>query len=149
MNKKATFSPHILSLSAIFILGQGVLIFPLMGTDEFGFSAYLIAVVGIMIFYPVISFLWNKINGGNIVFSLILLAVSVFSLFTASGTFKEIVDFVSKIILPDTSKFFISVILGIVVICFSLKPHESLLKFSLVSLVIIIGVILFYFIEFL
>ncbi len=138
---KATLSSHITALSAIFILGSGVISLPLKGADEFNFSAFIVSAVLLFVLYPLISFTLNKINCFAVV-----LAVMIFALFCGAEGFLEITRFVSEIILPDIPKFFICLIFGVTVIYFSLKQKEGILKFSLVSMVITGAVILFFFI---
>ena len=72
--------------------------------------------------------------------------VGIFALFVGAESILSLADFISKIVLPETPKFFIFLILGLSAVYFSLKKTESLLKFSLISLVLSGAVILFFFI---
>ena len=146
MNKKAEFSPHIVGLSALYILGNGVLIFPLSGTDEFGFSAYLIALLTLVIFYLAVSFLVNKKKFPKILSAICLLLVAVGALVVGAESFKDIINFAKEIVLPESSAFFIVLGFSCVAVYFALKPFETVFKFSLVSFVLVLIVILFFFI---
>ncbi len=146
MNKKISFSTHILSLSAIFILGNGALIFPLKATDSYGFLAYLISFSALAVFYPIVSLLCDKISiKSETAYGIVILTVGVLALFAAANTFRDLMSFISAIMLPQTPKFFIALLLGGVSVYFALKPYQSILKFALLSFVLIIGVILFFF----
>lgn len=146
MNKKAEFSPHIVGLSALYILGNGVLIFPLTGTDEFGFSAYLIALLALFIFYFSVSFLVDKIKAPKILSAVCLPLVAVGVLFVGAESFKDIINFAKEIVLPESSAFFIVLAFSCVAVYFALKPYQTVFKFSLVSFVLACIVILFFFI---
>ncbi len=152
MNKTA-FLPHITALSAIFILGNGVINFPLTGANEFSFISFLLSAVLLAGIYSAFSFLWNKFNVTpcsdlflKCIYTVAILAVGIFALFSSAECFLDLTSFIAKIILPATPKFFIAVLFGWVIIYFSLKPKESLLKFSLVSIVLVTAVVLFFFI---
>lgn len=146
MNKTEKFSPHILGLSSLYILGNGALIFPLSDTDEFGFSTYLIALLTLVVFYLAVSFLLDKIKFPKILSAVCLVFVAVGALFVGAETFKDIINFAKQIVLPESSAFFIVLGFGVVAVYFALKPFETVFKFSLISFVLVLIVILFFFI---
>ncbi|MBR4973393.1 MAG: GerAB/ArcD/ProY family transporter [Clostridia bacterium] len=80
----------------------------------------------------------------NNIFSFLFFgAVAVFSAFAAADVFKTYCYFAKKILLPDSS---ISVVILFSLVClyFALKKQQSLLKFSLLSLVFCgVAIILF------
>lgn len=147
--KKIAFSSHITALSAIFVLGGGVISSPFMGADEFNFLAYIISVVLLGLVYLAVSYLFDKIIARSCcvwICSFLLSAVGIFALFCGAKCFSEMTDFVSRIILPNIPKFFIVLIFGFTVIYFFLRQKESLLKFSLISIVLISAAVIFFFI---
>ncbi|MBO5322071.1 MAG: GerAB/ArcD/ProY family transporter [Clostridia bacterium] len=146
MNNTKNFSPHIIGLSSLYILGNGALIFPLTGTDEFGFSAYLIALLALVVFYLSVSFLLDKIKFPKILSAICLPFVAVGALFVGAEAFKDIVNFANLIILPESSAFFVVLAFTVVAVYFALKSFETVFKFSLVSFVLVLIVILFFFI---
>lgn len=153
MNKKVTFTPHIVALFAFYILGNGILILPAFGTNEFNFIAYIAAVVLMLLMYLLTEFIEEKVaikDGSSVVLKIVCLflfsAVAVLSLFIAAESFSSLLRFVSEVILLAVPKFFIAIILAITVLYFSVKRTENLLKFSLLSMLFSMVVVLFFFI---
>ena len=62
MNEKTISRGHIIALSVLYVLGNGILNFPLIGTDEFGFTAYLVSLLVLVVFYVAFSMITNKIS---------------------------------------------------------------------------------------
>lgn len=149
---KITFFSHTVALSAIFILGSAVITMPIISSDQFTFLAFLLTAVLLVGVYWQFSSLLNKININNskatfkILYSVFILFVGIFALFCFAETFLSLIEFVSKIILFQTPKFFVVSIFAAVILFFSLKSMESILKFSLISFVLIAVVIVFFFV---
>lgn len=154
MNEKISFRWHTVAQSAIFVLGNAVIAMPTKNADEFTVIAFLLSLLLLCGIWFVMSFLSSfllKIKTSDAVFKKIigvtaLISLAVFGLFCAAVTFTETVDFVAKVILPRSPKFFVAVLFGITVIYFAFKRQENVLKFSLVSFALIAIVILFFFI---
>lgn len=152
MNKNITFSSHIIALTAIFVLGNGCLYYPKGNANEYGFTAYIISGVLLVLAYLSVSLLWGRVNvnqnsgvWGKIIYSVVILSIGIFALFCGAESFLSIINFIGKIVLPKTSKFFISLILGLVVLYFATRPKDSILKFSLITIVLVTAVVLFFF----
>ncbi len=148
MNKQLEFGPHIIAVSALFVLGNGGLIFPKAGAGQFGFTAYIISVILLLILYICVGVLWDKFSAdcGKTAYTVLLSVISVFALFVGSESISSLADFIGQIMLPSIPKFFIFLLLGITVIYFALKRVEGLLKFSLISFALAVVVILFFFV---
>ena len=151
MNKSSLFGWHTLSIASIFVLGSAVMNLPQKGADEFNFSAFLIMGMLLIGVYCLGSFLTplllkprRSVMGKTIVCGF-LSASAVYSLFCFAQSFKETVFFVLSVILPKTQHLFIVVVFGIIVVYFALKRQENVLKFALLSLVMVAAVILFFF----
>ena len=146
MNKKTVSHRHIIALVTLYVLGNGILIFPLKGSDQFGFTAYLISLLLLMGFYCLFNVMTSKISRSpTVVFSGYTLLISVVSLFIGAKAFEDMVDFVSKTLLQGVPTFFISLIFGVTVVYFALKSSQSIFKFSLVTCVFVVCIILFFF----
>lgn len=153
MNKSLSFRYHTVALAAIFVLGNAVIGLPSKKTDEFTFTAFLLSSVCLYGIYFLISYLskfFIEIQNSSSVYKkcigiILLICIAVYGAMCAADTFKEMVDFVSAVILPRTPEFFIVLIFGATAVYFALKRQENVLKFSLISFVIIAAVILFFF----
>ncbi len=153
MNNRINYAPHTIAVTAIFVMGNGVIIFPLRGANEFAFTAYIISSLLLILLYSVFGFFWNKLNVDKnsvllhkVIYSAVISGIGIFALFCGTETFSDMTNFASKIILPNTAKFFICLILAFASVYFFLKDNGCLLKFSLISIVLITVVILFFFI---
>ena len=146
MNEKTVSRRHIIALSILYVLGNGILIFPLKGTDQFGFTAYLVSLLLLMVAYCIFNIITSKLSQApKVVFCSLIIVISVASLFIGAKAFLDMVDFMSETMLQGVPTFFISLIFGITAIYFALKPMESIFKFSLVTCVFVVGIILFFF----
>ncbi len=146
MNKKSVCFSHITALSILFVLGNGVIVFPLKGSDQFGFTAYLISLIFLLIVFPLVSKALEKIKLPRILCYIGLSSLAVASLFCAAQSFYELTEFATQVILPTTPEFFITVIFGFAVVYFVTRKKENIIKFSLVSGVLTVAAVLFFFI---
>lgn len=155
MNKKAEFTPHIIAISALFVLGNGILSLPSQGADGFTFLAFLASLpLGFLVFW-LASIVFGKISetkssSGNFkktVYIILLLAVGVFALFSGADTFRALTEFVSVVMLPETPMFLIVVVFLVVVIYFFLQKEKSILKFALISGVLTVIAVVFFFVS--
>ena len=97
-------------------------------------------------FYFAFSVITSKLSQGpKVVFCGYIILISVASLFIGAKAFLDMVNFMSKTMLQGVPTFFISLIFGITAIYFALKPFGSIFKFSLVTCVFVVGIILFFF----
>ncbi len=153
MSKKGEFKPHIIALSALFVLGNGILLLPLKGADSFSFLAFLITVPILVAVFLWVDFIWSRLwdteQGSGllkrIAYCVLLTAVAVFSAFAGAETFGDLIRFAREVILPETGGFFITAVLGVTVIFFITKRSEAILKFSLICGVLVAFIIVFFF----
>ena len=55
MKKETVFSSHFSALTALFILGNGVMVLPVKGADEYSFLGYLISIaIAFLLYFAVI-----------------------------------------------------------------------------------------------
>jgi len=153
MNEKITYSKHTAAISAIYILGNAVIKLPGKSTDEFVFLGFLLSAVFLLAAYfivsPICVFFIGAKSGTSIfrktLSVIFLVATSVFALFIAANTFSEFIYFISKVVLPKSSNFFVVLIFGATAIYFHSRRQENVLKFSLVSFVLVAAIIIFFF----
>lgn len=145
MGKRSVSFPHIAALSMLFVIGNGVVVFPFRGSNQFGFSAYLVSVILLLILYPLVSIAVEKIKLPTALKLFGLIGSAVFALFCAAQSFSDLIGFVSRVVLSRTPKFFIAVILGFTVLYFVTRKKENLIKFSLISGVLTLLVVIFFF----
>ncbi len=134
---KNSFSLHYFMLASCFVLGNGILALPCENADMYTFLGYIISSVLVVAVFCLCSFLWDK----SVLF---LVPVSIYSLFVGAESFRSIAEFSHKVILPNTAPIWIYLSLGITVLFFALKGQAGLLKFSLISAVLVGGVIIFF-----
>ena len=152
MHKKV-FGKAALCLSALFVLGDAIIILPSKNGAYYTFYSFLLASVLSFAVYFVASCICNKLitekNNcllGKTAEIFILISACVFSLIIASNTFLVFLDFTSEIILKTISFPIIIIVFSATVLYFALKRQECILKFSLVFFVAVLGFIIFFFI---
>ena len=115
MNKKAEFTPHIIAISTLFVLGNGILSLPSRGADGFTFLAFLVSLpLGFLVFW-LASIIFGKISETKsssgafkrAVYIICLMSAGIFALFSGAATFKTLTIFVSEVMLPETPLFLI------------------------------------------
>ena len=154
MNKKAEFTPHIIAISALFVLGNGILSLPEKGADGFTFLAFLVSLPLAFLIFWLASIIFEKISetkfssGGlkKAVYIICLISAGVFALFSGAAAFKALTEFVSAVMLPETPMFFIVAVLLVAVIYFFIQNEKSILKFALISGVLSAAAVVFFFI---
>ena len=154
MNKKAEFTPHIIAIFALFVLGNGILSLPEKGADGFTFLAFLVSLPLVFLIFWLASIIFEKISetkfssGGlkKAVYIICLISAGVFALFSGAAAFKVLTEFVSAVMLPETPMFFIVAVLMVAVIYFFIQNEKSILKFALISGALSAAAVVFFFI---
>lgn len=152
MTEKTNFKTHFACLSALFILGSGIITLPTKNADQYTLYALIISVLFTFLIYFVLSiikkYFLEKTQNSKIfkIFSAIIYtAISVYALFTFAYTFKIFTRFAAHILLRDTSFLTAAILLGLVVWFFASRKQVDILKFSLICLIAALPVILFFF----
>ena len=155
MNKKAEFTPHIIAISALFVLGSGILSLPSRGADGFTFLAFLISLpLGFFVFW-LASIIFGKISQTKFssgafkkaVYVICIISAGIFALFSVADTFKALTEFVSAVMLPETPMFLIVAVFLAAVIYFFFQNEKSILKFALISGVLTATAVVFFFVS--
>lgn len=145
MIKKEGFYIHSAALTALFIMGNAVIILPVKKADEYTFLGFLltflISVFAIMVLSPVANFIFGEeITEDHSKVRKIAVLVccgvtAVFSLFCLGNAFLNLGKFISDVLLPDFSNTVIFIILLGVSFFFATKRQEDILKFSVLGFV--------------
>lgn len=154
MNKKAEFTPHIIAISALFVLGNGILSLPQNGADGFTFLAFLVSLPLVFFIFWLASIIFMKISETNssssgikkAVYIICLISAGIFALFSGANTFKAVTKFVSAVMLPETPMFLIVAVFLVAVIYFFFQNEKSILKFALISGVLTAAAVVFFFV---
>lgn len=122
------FYSHIVSLSAFFIMGQFIISLPFI-KDFYSLFGFLIsAVAGVLFCFLLIPLLEKAVN-----IKIILMAFAVLCAFILANTFKAFCDFASSVLYEN---YALTVCLFLLVcLYFGIKKAEDILKFSLLSFV--------------
>ena len=147
--KNKVFSRAALCLSALFVLGDAIIMLPTKDGANYTFFGFLAAAVAGIALYFLISLIYNKIpTDGNFIVktieSVFLVIVAVFSVFAAANTFSVFTRFASEVILKNIPIPIINSVFLIVVVYFAFKRQEAVLKFSLICFVLIFILIIFF-----
>ncbi len=156
MKKATVFRSHSSALAALFVLGNGVIVFPKADADEYTFLAYLLCTAMAFLLYPILIPLINKVYGfksGETTksYKKALLVILYFitaaaSFFSAVSAFVDFSLFVSELILSDLPVAFSFFVFLLIVVFFVLHRQEVFLKFSLLAFTFTAVVIIFFFI---
>ena len=153
MKNKTSFLSHSVAFSALFVLGDAVIILPLKGADEYTFLGFLAAsVIGFLLyllFLPLSSALFSNTIHTDPLFKkafyiIFYILISLVSLFCAAKTFSNFIKFANSVILPEIPLFVITASFILAVIFFFLKGEKSILKFSLIAFAFILIAIIFF-----
>lgn len=122
------FYSHTVAISSFFIIGQFIISLPFIKSFYSLLGFLISAAIGVLFCFFVIPLVKKVVN-----IKIILMATSVLCAFILANTFKTFCDFVSSVLYEN---YFITVILfSFVCLYFGLKKAEDVLKFSLLSFV--------------
>lgn len=150
MKTKQDYRVHTLFLSALFVLGNAIITFPKNGADNNTFLGFLIAfLISLILTMPIcktIDYLLCKRLQNKKIISVFYVIAAVFIIFDAAVCFSDFTDFVTHSILPDASRFLISIAMLGILLWSATRPDSTILKFSLICFVIVAAALLFFFI---
>ncbi len=127
------YNKHFLSAGVLFILGNAIISLPHQNADKFTFLGFLISFL--------ISLLWCLIPVNNAV----LIGASLLGVWAVGDTFIDFIKFISATLLKDSPKILIILPFLLTVIYFCNVKQNAFLKFSLISAVISVVAIFFFF----
>ena len=153
MKQKTVYFTHQISLYSLFIMGNAVIGLPQKSADEYTFLGFLVSATATILINlavtPLICRLFSSDKNSFVKrYALPCLAwvTALFSLWCAADTFYDFISFISRIILPRTSPFLVTVVFLLLTVFFITRSKEATLKFSLLCFWGIAAVIVFFFI---
>ena len=151
MKEKTVFYKSSAAATALFVLGNSVIIMPAKSADEYTFLGFIVAAIigtlAVFILNPLADFLANEQQTTliKIIKVIIFSALSLSAAFFAASTFTDFTEFIREIILPQTPKAVIILIFLLAVVFFALKRQEDTLKFALLCCGFSVVAIIFFF----
>ena len=139
MNSKKNYHIHFIALALLFVLGNACITAPSKTANEYNFLAFLVAGIAAIAVYGISCHI--TIN------RLTLLPIWLLSFYCIADAFITFAKFISDNLLPGSPRFLIVVPLAVILIYISFKNVNVLLKFSLISGILAVGVIILFFVS--
>lgn len=131
------YNKHFIALSALFILGNGVIVSPPKNADEYNFLGFIIACFVAIIIYCVCFFV--PVNRFTRV------PICLLAFYCIWDAVISFIKFISDNLLPHTNRFLIVLPMILIILYIVWQRKEILLKFSFMSFFIVLTVIIFFF----
>ncbi len=134
---RTLYSKHFILLSILFILGNTCIIAPVKNANKYNFFSFLICCfIGTVLAF---IFYYIPIN------KLTVMPVVLLGFYCIGDTFITFIRFINNNLLQSTPKFFIALPFLLILVYISFKKSDTLYKFSLISGVLTLAVILLFF----
>ncbi|MGN0494125.1 MAG: GerAB/ArcD/ProY family transporter [Acutalibacteraceae bacterium] len=138
MTAQPTYNKHLASLTAFFILGDAIIALPCAYTGSVSLLGFLGAALSAVVLYFAAVPLANRLligRGTARVFSVpLLFAAAAYALYNAGAALISYTDFVDRVLLPETPRFFISAAFITATAYLASRRQEVILKLSLIFL---------------
>ena len=149
MTANPTYNKHLVGITAFFILGDAIISLPCAYSGAISVFGFLTAAIAAVVLYFVAVPLANcLIIGGGTAWILPapwLLSAAVYALYNAYGTLINYTDFVDRVLLPETPRFFIAAAFIIAAVFLTSRRQEVILKLSLIFLIAATVTVLLFF----
>lgn len=155
MRRCIPYKFHTIALAALFIIGNGVMIFPTAIADEYTFLAYLLCSGFVFLFFFIFGGLISKVYSfapsGNIklykkaLLTILYFATAAITLYYTVETFWDFSFFVSELALKDFPIVSCFLLVLAMAVFFALCKKEAFFKFSVIAFCFTALVILFFF----
>ncbi len=155
MKNSVSFSFHVTALAALFILGNGVIIFPTATADEYTFLAYLLC--SALVFLLAVFF-WKPIDKAysytptadtkpykKALLTILYFVTAAITLYYMIKAFCDFSLFVSELALKDFPITVGFIAFLVMVVFFALCKNEAFFKFSVIAFFFMASVIAFFF----
>ncbi|MEE1239342.1 MAG: GerAB/ArcD/ProY family transporter, partial [Acutalibacteraceae bacterium] len=143
MTAEPTYNKHLASLTAIFVLGDAVIVLPSSNSGDYPLLGFFIgAAAAVLLYFSALSltgFIGKKYT------SVLGLLAAAYAFYSAGISFIRCIDFANKILLPETSRFLIAALFIVCAVYLATRKQEVILKLSLIVLFsAIIAIITFF-----
>lgn len=148
MKKTSPFTKSSVSASALFILGNAVIVLPHKNADEYTFLAFLaVSFLSLLLSVLILPVAKKSLNAyaNPFIKYIILIPLCIGAIFIAADTFYDFTFFISSAVLPQVSSLVIILSFFAVILYFATKRQENILKFSLILLFFCLISIVFFF----
>lgn len=153
MKLDKSFYFHRAGLAGLFILGNGVIIFPINIANEYSFLGYLISVISSFLFYLILKPFINKIflsktaNGKlkRLFLKVMSLITTLICFWYAAITFFDFTDFSRNVLLQDYIAIIPLIFFILVLMVFVKCSKESFLKYTLIAFFVTSAIIILFF----
>ncbi len=135
MQSTKSFSHHFLWLSALFVLGQSIIILPTSQANRLTFLGFLIS-----------AFLSFLLTLAVLKLDFLKYPVLLIAIFTIGDTLITFIEFISKTLINEKN-FFILILFLIPLLYFCTRKSQELLNFSLISGIACAALIVFFFLS--
>ena len=148
MREKPARSKHILSLTALYVLGDAVIFLPGKGSGKYLFLGAVVAIAVTFLLYGVIISLLNLLLQkeeewyGKIAAWLLSVVLAAVAFYMGVACLRRFVRFASEILLPKTPKIWIVLIFLAVVFYLLMKQEEVTKKLSLLLFIMAVLIVL-------
>lgn len=149
MTAEPTYNKHLAGLTAFFILGDAIISLPCALSGSTSLFGFLMAAIAAVVLYfaavPLVNSLIIGKGRARFISALLLFAAAAYALYNASAAFINYIDFVDRVLLPDTPRFFIAAVFIIAAAFLVSRRQEVILKLSLIFIVVAAVAVLVFF----
>lgn len=139
MTAEPTYNKHLAGLTAFFILGDAIISLPVVESGGASLLGFLAAAFAAAFLYfaavPLASRLLLGKGRARLLFVPLLLAAAVYAFYNAGLSLIKYTDFVNRVLLPETPRFFIAVLFILIAAYLASRRQEVILKLSLIFIV--------------
>ena len=155
MKNSIPYKFHITALATLFIIGNGVIIFPTAIADEYTFLAYLLCGGVAFLLFFVLSGVISKAYSfmptsdtkpyKKVLLTGLYFVTAAVSLYYMVETFCDFSLFLSELVLKSFPLIMCFILFLAMIIFFVLAKNEAFLKFSVIAFLFTAAVIIFFF----
>ncbi len=154
MTLRENYRLHTLLMTVLFVLGNAIITFPKRTANINTFLGFIVAfLLSLLLAAPVckaVDFVFDTahLSGkfSKIITAAVYCATLLLIVLDSAVCVTDYVGFVSQSILPDASKLVIAAVLLGVVFWSATRPDTTILKFSLISFVIVAAIVVLFFV---
>lgn len=149
MTAEPTYNKHLVGLTAFFILGDAIISLPVAESGGGSLLGFLVAALAaVAIFFaavPIADCLLVGKGRARLLSAPLLLAAAVYAFYNAGLSLIKYTDFVNRVLLPETPRFFIAALFIFIAAYLASRRQEVILKLSLIFIIAAaITVVLFF-----
>lgn len=148
MTAEPTYNKHLAGLTAFFILGDAIISLPVAESGGASLLGFLCAALAATAIYFAAVPIANSLllgKGARLLLAPFLLAAAVYAFYNAGLAFIKYTDFVNRVLLPETPRFFIAALFILIAAYLASRRQEVILKLSLIFIIVAAVTVLLFF----